>query len=215
MIDYDALEEMALEQQYMAAFSGLSKTYVPGEGDNPTAFIIGEAPGADEDVRRRPFVGPAGQVLRQLMVLADLWASSVQDSTGVNRYPGAPNCWLTNVVKFRPPKNRKPTDSEIKASREYLIREWVAVGSPKLIIPVGGIALRAVTGKPISILRAAGKCHKYLSAHTGKTLYIWPMVHPSYAMRLQNEQLNELLEQDWERLGNWIMKERTSPIGEL
>lgn len=199
MIDYDALEEMALEQQYMTAFNGLSKTFVPGEGDNPTAFIIGEAPGAHEDVARRPFVGPAGQVLRELMGIANLFSTPSRCGP-----PYGPNCWLTNVVKFRPPKNRKPTDAEIKASRPYLMREWKAVGSPSLVIPIGGIALMAVTGKPTSILRAAGKHHKYLSASTGKTLHIWPMVHPSYVMRLKNTQLEELIEQDWERLGAWI-----------
>lgn len=171
-----------------------------GEGDNPEAFIVGEAPGAQEDVQRRPFVGAAGVVLRQLMMLADLYAAP----DGQIAEPV--NCWLTNVVKFRPPKNRNPLDVEVEAARPLLRREWLAVDKPRLIIPVGGIALQAITGKRISILRAAGKCHYYAGRNTGKgapTLAVWPMVHPSYVLRNRTSRLEELIEEDWERLGAW------------
>ena len=205
-----ALRELErVEQGYREArelFPRLSKTYVSGEGtyDKPEAFIIGEAPGAQEDMRRRPFIGPAGQVLRQLMALARLHTADVYDDGRDSAPTAGANCWLTNVVKFRPAGNLTPTSVEIGAFRRFLQKEWHAVGEPNLIIPVGGIALRAVTGKPLSILRAAGKCHKYLSAYTGKPLYIWPMVHPSWVMRLgKNEQLQEFIEQDWERLSEW------------
>ncbi len=195
MIDWAALDEIeAGNNGWRSAFPELSTNYVPGEGDNPEAFIIGEAPGATEDVQRRPFVGAAGVVLRQLMALANLSA----DSEGLLE----PNCWLTNVVKFRPPKNRNPTPSEVKAARPWLMKEWEAVGSPKLIIPVGGSALKAVTGRQhTSILRAAGKNHDYRSAYTGQILHIWPMVHPSFGLR--NPTVQPLLEKDWEALGVW------------
>lgn len=200
----DLVEEGYRESREM--FSRLSNTYVPGEGnyEQPEAFIIGEAPGAVEDAARRPFVGKAGQILRQLMVLADLWSTTVKDSNQVERYPGAPNCWLTNVVKHRPAGNATPTPVEVNAFRRYLQEEWHAVGEPTLLIPVGAVALRAVTGKPLSILRAAGKCHKYRSTYTGKLLHIWPMVHPAWVIRQgDNTALQELIEQDWERLGEW------------
>lgn len=209
MIDYDELDLIAEECKSLAnLFPSLGKKYVGGEGDNPKAFIMGEALGATEEVKGRPFIGQAGQVLRDLMALADLYTEGFTadvTSTGfaadTRKMHVPPNCWLTNVVKFHPPKNRKPTEAEVRAFRPLIEREWRAVGSPSLIIPVGGIALRAVTGKPISILRAAGKCHKYLSARTGKTLYIWPMVHPSFGLRMPPVQ--PLLEQDWENLGIW------------
>jgi DNA polymerase len=173
---------------------------VPGEGDNPQAFIIGEAPGAQEDIAGRPFVGAAGAVLRQLMQIADLQSGVLPDGThGAGRWAG--NCWLTNVLKFRPPGNRNPTDTEIKAFRPLLMDEWEAVGAPSLIIPVGSVALRAVTGKPMSILRTAGKHHSYLSAKTGKQLHIWPMVHPAFGLRTPDVQ--PMLEADWENLGRW------------
>lgn len=198
VINYDELERIAEEAKAsVKLFPSLGKKYVGGEGDKPQAFILGEALGATEEVKGRPFVGQAGQVLRELMDLALLHS----DDRGYADISDPPNCWLTNTVKFHPPKNRKPTEAEVKAFRPLIEREWRAVGSPSLIIPVGGIALRAVTGKPISILRAAGKCHKYLSARTGKTLYIWPMVHPSFGLRMPPVQ--PLLEQDWENLGIW------------
>lgn len=181
----------------------LSHVYVAGEGDNPEAFIIGEAPGATEEAKRRPFVGVAGVAMRDLMALAGLYATDTITLAGGESWPVKPNCWLTNVVKFRPPRNRKPTSLEIKAARPFLRQEWEAVGKPALIIPVGGTALEAVLGKPQSILRAAGKCHKATSRE-GKELFIWPMVHPSFALRTPAVQ--PLLEADWERLAEWREK---------
>lgn len=196
MIDYDALDavEDACRGVRAVMDTGLSERYVPGEGGAPEAFIIGEAPGAHEDMQLRPFVGPAGNVMRQLMALANLSAD--------NERPIPLNCWLTNVLKFRPPKNRAPLPNEISAFRHSLLDEWKAVGSPSLIIPVGGAALHAVVGKRISILRAAGKCHMYTSK--GRELAIWPMVHPSFGLRVPAVQ--SLLEQDWERLSEWRSK---------
>lgn len=206
--DLDLVEEGYRSTREM--FARLSKTYVPGEGnyEAPEAFIIGEAPGALEDVVKRPFIGPAGQVLRQLIGLANL-AATEADITQYTLPIFLPNCWITNVVKHRPAGNATPTPVEVAAFRRYLQEEWHAVGEPALIIPVGGVALRAVTGKPLSILRAAGKHHKYRSAYTGKVLNIWPMVHPSWVIRMgKNEQLQELIEQDWEHLGEWRSAQR-------
>lgn len=187
------------------ALADLSSVYVPGEGDNPKAFIIGEAPGAQEEAQRRPFVGPAGVVMRDLMAIAGLF--STPSGCGP---PYEPNCWLTNVVKFRPPRNRTPFPIEIKAARPWLLKEWEAVGSPELIIPVGGTALTAILGKPQSILRAAGKCHKAVS-RSGMTLFVWPMVHPAFGLRTPAVQ--PLLEADWERLAEWRRKHGIAGTG--
>lgn len=197
-IDYEALDDIYGWQKYNDAFRNLSDTLVPGEGDNAIAFIMGEAPGAQEEIRRRPFVGPAGRVLRDLMEMVGLFANPFGTKPDIT---GVPNCWLTNVVKFRPPRNRNPTDAEIKAARPYIRQEWIAVGRPQLIIPVGGIALKAFTGKSQSILRAAGKLHKAVS-RDGLPLGVWPMVHPSFGLR--NPSVQPLLEKDWEKLGEWL-----------
>lgn len=186
-----------------SAFQSLGRVYVPGEGDNASAFIVGEAPGATEEIMRRPFVGRCA-VLRDLMALASLHTTDLYEDGRDSAPTAGANVWLTNVVKFRPPNNRNPTTPEIKAFRKLLQDEWQAVGAPPLIIPVGGIALSAIFGKPMSILRAAGKCHYTRSTYTGKELHIWPMVHPSFVIRQPgNIQLQDLIEQDWERLGVW------------
>lgn len=192
MINWEALDRIEAEyRQLQNLFPTLSSRYVGGEGDNPQAFIIGEAPGATEAMKLRPFVGDAGRVLRQLLDIADLHVGQLGFSD---------NCWLTNVCKFRPPKNRTPTEMEIKAFRPLLMDEWRAVGAPRLIIAIGGTALRAVTGKYVSILRSAGKCHWYTSQQ-GKKLAIWPMIHPAFGLR--NPGVQPMLEQDWELLGEW------------
>jgi uracil-DNA glycosylase family 4 len=169
-------------------------TYVGGEGQAHTkVMIIGEAPGAEEAVRGRPFVGPSGYVLRQLMNGAGLMAS--------NHGNVRSNCWLTNVCKFRPPNNRKPTEFEIKQLRPLLRYEWQAIGRPKIIIPVGSTALFAVVGERWSILRVAGQLWTIHSARSNMDFSVWPMVHPAFALR--NKEARPLLERDWDALIKW------------
>lgn len=203
----DAVEDSSRE--LLQFFPRLSNLYVPGEGayEKPAAFIVGDAPGAQEAIAGRPFMDKAGLVLRQLMEIADLRTTMLYED-GRDSAPTAPrNCWLTNLVKFRAVGNAPSKPEEIKAFRRVLQAEWHAVGQPNLIIPIGSVALRAVTGNPtISILRAAGKCHMHKSRHTGRLNYIWPMVHPRMVMMNDNELLQEIIEKDWERLGKWRAK---------
>ena|ERR1700755_2086744 len=191
MIDWDELERLESQQETDPAFDALGETYVPGEGgDGCQFFVIGEAPGAQEHIQLRPFVGPSGIILRQLMYIAGL---------NSNEPHAVINTWLTNVIKFRPPGNRNPTDAEIAAARPYLRREWQAVGEPKIVIPVGGIALRAITGTRMSILKVAGKMMTFPSA---PDMFVWPMVHPRFG--LSNPSVRPLLEKDWEQLRGWL-----------
>jgi uracil-DNA glycosylase family 4 len=206
-IDWTELDCIADDQCSDAAFAALrngyayqstSNGYVSGEGDNPRAMVIGEAPSAQEAIRGRPFVGPAGNVLRQLMHVAGLHTGTGKDIASITNG----NCWLTNTIKFRPPGNRKPTAEEVSAARPYLLREWQAIGKPRVIVLVGGTALWAITGKEQSILRAAGKMHIAKSNTDGQPLFVWPMVHPTFG--LQNPVVQPLLEQDWQKLGEWL-----------
>jgi|SRR5882762_275659 len=207
----DSLDDLADREKaarHTAFADDLSNVYVPGEGnlDNPLAMIIGEAPGAQEEIKQRPFVGPAGQVLRDLMAAAELF-------TGTTPHFGDANCWLTNVVKFRPPGNRTPTLGEIRVFRTYLHTEWTLIGKPSVIIPVGGTALYAVLGKKVSILKTAGRPHKVHSRRSKQDFYVWPMIHPAFGLR--NKAVQPLMERDWGKLGEWLLTEMTSPIGVL
>ena len=171
--------------------------YVGGEGEDehPRVMIIGEAPGAEEVMRKRPFVGPAGRVLRQLMEVARL-------STTISPTVLEPNCWLTNVVKFRPPRNRTPFPAEIMSVRHLLREEWKAVGAPRVVIAVGGVALHAVLGKRESVLYTSGEPQQFYSLRSHVDVFLWPMIHPSYGLR--NKSAQPMMERDWEHLGGWL-----------
>lgn len=197
VINWDLLGDVeeASRAWRLASSPTLSERYVAGEGDNPRYMVIGEAPGAQEDIRLRPFVGPSGRVLRELMAIADIY-------TGFTPQFGEANCWLTNVVKHRPPRNRKPFDNEIIAMRPLLRKEWTAVGKPRVIIPVGGVAMRAVLGSWMSVTKASGRpMIKRSKGLNGQTIAVWPMIHPSYALR--NTGIQPVVEADWGRLGEW------------
>jgi uracil-DNA glycosylase family 4 len=115
--------------------SELSRNFVIGEGnpDSPVVFV-GEAPGAEEDNQRRPFVGTAGQIL-----------TSALESAGWRRS----EVFITNVVKCRPPHNRPPRKSEIQLFLPYLKKELDVV-EPKVICLLGATATRALTGKRLA-----------------------------------------------------------------
>lgn len=176
--------------------SGLSERYVPGEGDNPRVFIVGEAPGAQEDSALRPFVGDSGRILRELMASVGLF-------TGETPHFGEPNCWLTNVVHFRPPRNRTPTPAELKVARIGLRVEWIAVGRPRIIVPIGGTALKTIMGRgPYSILKMAGSNWPRMSNDGKYYLNFWPMIHPSFGIR--NKNVIPLIEKDWGKFEDWL-----------
>ena len=104
---------------------------VPGEG-NPHARImfIGEGPGFQEDKQGRPFVGPAGQFLTELLASINLKRSDV---------------FITNVVKHRPPGNRDPLPAEINACNEYLERQIAAI-NPEVIVTLGRVSMAKFFG---------------------------------------------------------------------
>lgn len=114
-----------------------------GEG-NPESrlMFIGEGPGAEEDRQGRPFVGPAGQLLDQML-----------KAMGMNRHD---HVYIANVVKCRPPGNRVPDPNEIKACHSHLQRqiEWV---NPAIVVLLGSTALRAFFGSQQRITRARGQ----------------------------------------------------------
>jgi len=119
---------------------------VPGEG-NPQArlVLIGEGPGATEDATGRPFVGQAGQLLDTILEAIDVPRTSV---------------YITNIVKCRPPQNRKPLPDEIAACIPYLHRQLDLI-APKVIVAMGGTAGEALLGVRKSLGELRGKVHTY------------------------------------------------------
>jgi uracil-DNA glycosylase family 4 len=119
---------------------------VPGEG-NPSArlMFIGEGPGATEDATGRPFVGQAGQLLTSILEAIELEREDV---------------YITNIVKCRPPQNRKPLPDEVAACIPYLHRQ-IALIRPKVLVALGGTAGEALLGVRKTLGDLRGKVHSY------------------------------------------------------
>ncbi len=119
---------------------------VPGEG-NPTATLmcVGEGPGQKEDESGRPFVGAAGQLLDQILGAIDCPRTSV---------------YIANIVKCRPPKNRKPLPDEATACLPYLHRQ-IALVRPKVLLALGGTAAEWLLGTRQSLGSLRGRVHRF------------------------------------------------------
>lgn len=119
---------------------------VPGEG-NPAArlMLVGEGPGATEDETGRPFVGRAGELLTAILEAIDL---------------PRPEVFIANVVKCRPPGNRKPLPDEVAACLPYLERQ-VALIRPSVLVALGATAAEALLGVRRSLGELRGKVHSY------------------------------------------------------
>ena len=136
---------------------------------NPEAqiVIVGEAPGAKEEELGRPFVGRSGKLLDQLLQNAGIDISL--------------DVYFCNVVKCRPPKNRRPTKIEIRENLPWL-HQQIKLVNPKIIVLVGATALEAIlkNKSPISILR--GKWINW----DGRL--VMPIFHPAYLLRNQSKE---------------------------
>jgi len=150
---------------------------VPGEG-NPHAsvMLVGEAPGFYEDQQGRPFVGPAGQLLDQLLTAAGFSRSDV---------------FITNVIKHRPPGNRDPEEEEITACDAFL-RAQIAAISPKVIVTLGRYSLAKFMPNIRSMKEVHGKAFPY------EGRLVCAMYHPAAA--LHQGSLRSVLEQDFRTL---------------
>ncbi len=138
-----------------------------GKGsDNATIMFIGEAPGADEDRLGAPFVGRCGKLLDKML-----------DSIQLKR----DDCFITNVLPWRPPGNRAPTDEEIAICLPFLLRQ-IELVKPKYIVLLGGIALKSVMQSDDTISRARGKWMEYIISEDCK-IQVVATYHPSYLLR--------------------------------
>jgi len=119
---------------------------VPGDG-NPQArlVLVGEGPGANEDAQGKPFVGQAGNLLNGILEAIEVPRESV---------------YITNIVKCRPPQNRKPLPDEIAACIPYLHRQLEII-QPKVILALGSTAAEAMLGVRKSLGELRNKVHTY------------------------------------------------------
>ncbi len=164
---------------------------VPGEGEyRVPVMFVGEAPGRNEDLQGRPFVGRAGALLNELL-----------DSIGLSRS----DVFITNVLKCRPPGNRDPRPEEIRACSPYLERQ-IQILRPAVIVTLGRFAWQwmcehmGIAYAPIS--RAHGRPHVANTIVYGRII-VFPTYHPAAA--LYNKQLEPVLREDFRRLGEVLI----------
>lgn len=162
------------------------KNAVPGEGSiEKGIMIIGEAPGYNEDLQGRPFVGKAGKLLEDLLSIAGLKRDEV---------------FITNVVKCRPPNNRQPEEAEIDTCSKYLEKQINAI-KPKIIVCVGNVSSNFIFKKFGLKFDSMNKLHGkvfQISNLKLQTLII-PTYHPAAILR--NLNLLPLAKEDWEKIG--------------
>lgn len=134
-----------------------------GEG-SPEArvVVVGEAPGADEDVQGRPFVGRSGQLLERVL----------GEEAGLRRQ----DCYITNVNKCRPPGNRDPRPEEVAACRPWLDAQMLVL-RPAVVLTLGNFAARALLSTRDGITKLRGRTYAF-----GPSLLV-PTYHPAAALR--------------------------------
>lgn len=150
---------------------------VPGEGSLASKILfIGEAPGRQEDLQGKPFVGSAGKFLNILL-----------QEAGLSRE----NVYITNIVKCRPPGNRNPTRTEIDACIPYL-KKQISMINPKIIILLGNVAIQTLLDKKLT----ATKCHGRIYKRANKIYF--PTCHPAAALYLNK--LKKVMHGDFKKI---------------
>ncbi len=222
-------------------------------------LIVGEAPGATENARGRPFCGPSGRVLNILMREAEIRLDDEPNQTalGPEGFEGSTlheeayevwgaNAFVTNVVKYRPPGNRTPSIYDIMHSkgdeqfcgyprspkvlgasqvnwsqddRDERVRiqasgslraEWRALGGPKAIVCVGGVAHAAMSpvSPELSVSAAAGNAFP-ARGPDGKRIdgyWVISQLHPAYGLR-KGEHTQKKMTRDWQQMGEFLSEE--------
>ncbi|BAI76559.1 DNA polymerase bacteriophage-type (plasmid) [Azospirillum sp. B510] len=134
---------------------------------NPQApvMLIGEAPGEDEDRQGKPFVGVSGKLLDRMLAQIGLDRGTV---------------YISNILPWRPPGNRSPTQAEVAACLPFLERH-VELVRPKLLVALGGVSAKTLLNRAEGITRLRGQWRSYEAA--GTPIPLMPMLHPAYLLR--------------------------------
>jgi uracil-DNA glycosylase family 4 len=144
-----------------------AKQLVFADGNpNASLMLVGEAPGRDEDIEGRPFVGRSGQLLDRILAAIGL------DRTAV---------YIANVVPWRPPGNRTPTPHETEICRPFIERQIELVG-PKVLVTLGGPSAKTLLHQTDGILKLRGKWRTHVTPG-GLEIPTMPTLHPAYLLR--------------------------------
>ena len=131
-------------------------------------MIIGEAPGYEEDKIGKPFVGTAGKKLDEMI-----------NAIGLDRKN---NVYITNIIPWRPPDNRTPTDNEINFFLPY-VEEHISIIKPKILLLFGNVASKSILNLNEGITKNHGKWFNYKNPFLKKKIFTTCIFHPSYLLR--------------------------------
>jgi len=149
--------------------TAMNLVFADGNPASPIMFI-GEAPGEEEDRQGKPFVGAAGKLFNQML-----------KAGGIDR----PDIYITNVLFWRPPGNRTPTDAEIASCLPFVERH-ISLIKPKLIVPLGGVAAKTLLRAKEGITRIRGRLTEYVphpQSGLAPSIPCLPIFHPAYLLR--------------------------------
>jgi DNA polymerase len=157
------------------------KTIVFGEGNEwARLMFIGEAPGYDEDVQGRPFVGKAGQLLTKIIQSINLLREEV---------------YITNIVKCRPPQNRNPEPDEIQSCRPFLMNQ-IRVIQPEIICALGTFSAQTLLKTDTKITALRGRFYDF------EGIKVIPTYHPAFLLR--NPERKREVWEDVKKIAEWL-----------
>jgi len=173
--DLKNLDTVAALEEAVKNFAGcalkqtaLNTVFADGNPQSPIMFV-GEAPGEDEDRQGKPFVGVSGQLLNKMLAGIGLARDQV---------------YITNIIFWRPPGNRTPTDHEMAACLPFTLRH-IQIVKPKIVVPLGGVALKSLLNVTEGITKLRGR-KMQLSLDDGTMCDVLPLFHPAYLLRQQS-----------------------------
>lgn len=168
---------------------------VPGEGSATTRLVfVGEAPGGDEDLQGRPFVGRAGQLLDRVI-----------EACGLKRR----DVFICNVLKCRPPENRDPRPEEIICCLPYLQKQ-IEIIEPEIIVALGAHAARTLLNTNKSIGQLRGQFHQYCAGLGRPPIKLMATFHTAYLLRNYSEENRRKVWDDMKK----VLAELALPIPE-
>lgn len=181
----NSLEEL---EAAIRSFEGLAikktATNLVFSDGNPKSpvMVIGEAPGGDEDIQGKPFVGVSGQLMDKMFAAIGLGRTNEDPATSI---------YISNILNWRPPGNRTPSPAEIEISLPFIERH-IALVKPKLLVFMGNVPTKALLNTGDGITKLRGKWTNYIPLNDvgGKELPCLPTFHPSFLLRtpLQKKQ---------------------------
>jgi DNA polymerase len=156
-----SLQQQLLSCQHCRLSATRTKAVFGTGNPDATLFIIGEAPGRDEDEQGEPFVGAAGQLLTKMI-----------EAMGLRRA----DVYIANIIKCRPPQNRDPAPDEINACVTFLERQLNIV-QPAIILAMGNCAAKVLLQTNTGITKLRGRFHKF------HEILLMPTFHPAHLLR--------------------------------